>query len=282
MLFREKRSSKVSTPPRLKFRKPDDYFSFGRPSPTFSDKSHDRWAAKHIRALEQTHEILPPTHFATLKFNRCENVGSIKALLQSLTRAVGYFNRKGIGHIAIFGVLEGERDCSVHLHLLIRTNLDDPAPLIRKKLAAFNKKCGTIATLQYCEPPKDVGFVTRYPFKLGQDKLLFESNTGLRFVYHCGGYFLEKKKSDSERERLFHIILAKHEAEADKIVGYYEVFLPKPPPKRTIAALPRPRLAPPLLLNKKVHIWLLRRRQSKSRPRIRSPCEWPYIRIGCP
>lgn len=268
-------SPQISIHPSLKFHKPDDYFAFGRPSPTFSDKSHDRWAAKHIRALEQTHEILPPTHFATLKFNRCETVATIKALQQSLTRAIGYFNRKGNAHIAIFGVVEGERDCSVHLHLLIRTTLDDPAPLIRKKLAAFNKKQGTIATLPYCEPPNDVGFVTRYPFKLGQDKLLFESNTGLRFVYQCGGYFLDKTKTDSERERLFHLLLAKHEAEAEKVIGFYEDHIPQKKPNRPLAGLPRLRLAPPKLLHNKVHTPLLSRKRSKSRPRIRSPCEWP-------
>lgn len=269
-------SPQISIHPRLKNHKPDDYFAFGRPSPTFSDKSHDRWAAKHIRALEQTHEILPPTHFATLKFNRCETVGTIKALQKSLTRAVKYFNDKGNGHIAIFGVLEGERDCSVHLHLLIRSTLDDPATIIRKIIAAFNKKHGTIATLPYCEPPNDVGHVTRYPFKLGQDKLLFESNTGLQFVYRCGGYFLDKSKTDSERERRFCLILAKHEAEADKIVGYYEDFLPKKtPPKRTIADVPRLRFALPILLHNKAHIPLPNGKRTKSRPRIRSPCGWP-------
>lgn len=275
MLFREMCSPQVFSPPRLKFQKPDDYFAFGRPSPTFSDKSHDRWAARHIRALEHTHEILPPTHFATLKFNRCETVATIKALQQSLTRAIGYFNRKGNDHIAIFGVLEGEWDCSVHLHLLIRTTLDDPAPLIRKKLAAFNKKSGTIATLPYCEPPNDVGFVTRYPFKLGQDKLLFESNTGLRFVYQCGGYFLDNKKSDSERERLFHIILAKHEAEAETVIGFYEDHIAQEKPKRTLGELPSLRLEPPTLLRNKAPHPLLNRKRTKARPRIRSPCEWP-------
>ena len=225
---------------------------------------------------------LATTHFATLKFNRCETVGTINALKSSLTRAVNYFNGKGNGHIAIFGVLEGERDCSVHLHLLIRTTLDDPAPFIRKKLAAYNKKYGTIATLPYCEPPNDVGHVTRYPFKLGQDKLLFESNTGLQFVYQCGGYFLDKTKTNSERERLFHIILAKHEAEADQIVGYYEDVLPKKPPKRTLADLPRLRLAPAKLLRNKAQHPVRSKKRSKSRPRIRSPCEWPYKRTGGP
>ncbi|MDA1013957.1 MAG: hypothetical protein O3A00_05825 [Planctomycetota bacterium] len=269
---------RVFSYPRYKNHEPDDYFANNRASPTFTRKSHDRWAAKHVRALQQIHDILPPTHWLTIKFNRPEPVFIIKKFLATLTRAVGYFNKTKGQHLALFGVMEPEKGCTVHLHVLVRTTLNNPVIFLSNKIDAFNRKHGTTISIPYCEVPDEIDAVTCYPFKLGsKDKLLFESRNGLRYTYQCGKYFLGKSKLKYERERRKHWIVSKYEAEADAILCNFEDFVSKrsdPDPEGAPSSLERPRFCVVLSRDNSLRPTNECRRR-KLLPKIRSPCAWP-------
>jgi hypothetical protein len=286
----EMSSPKVFSYPQLKNHDPIDILAFGGKSPTFNRKTHDRWGSHHLRSLDELHKSTEPTHWATLKFNRLERVDTINALLDSLGTAVRYQNKKKTtksfsGTLAIFGVMNPESDGSVHYHLLVRSTLPDPAAFLNKKITSHNRKHGTIASICYCEHVNTVKGATTYGFKLGSDdKLIFCSGSGLRHVFQCGNYFDGKLKRALERRNLwtwqdkiedkFLDHLRAMEIAADKIVDGKDDFAPSTPPKRTIASLRRLRFAPPILLRNKAQHPLLSRKRTKSRPRIRSPCEW--------
>lgn len=205
--------------PDFQVHEPCEYFSNGKPSPTFNRKAHDRWGARHVRALDKLHEYAPPTHWATIKFNRLEPILTIKALTKSLTRAVGYHNRTRPVHLAMFGVHHIEADAAVHLHVLIRAGGSEPLPFLSRVIEKFNRKHGTTATVPYCEPPDDVIAVTHYAFKLGsKHKLLFTRNLGMRFVFQCGGYFVDGTKAQHERAGRHDFVLRKYEAQVDAVV----------------------------------------------------------------
>ncbi len=171
--------------PQVKFNDPSESFSIGK-SPTFSRKTHDRWGSHHRRSLDELHKSETPTHWATLKFNRLESVGTIHRLLDSLSDAVRYLNnkekKKGVvgrfvvfsrsslcarvckpvfwwksnKRLSMFGIMNPENDGSVHYHVLIRSSIPDTAAFITKKIASHNRKYGTIATLSYLKPPTNV------------------------------------------------------------------------------------------------------------------------------
>ena len=209
----------VYTFPDFQVHEPCEYFSNGKPSPTFNRKAHDRWGARHVRALDKLHEYAPPTHWATIKFNRPEPISTIKALTGSLTRAAGYYNRTRSVHLAMFGVHHIEADTAVHLHVLVRSGATDPLPFLRRVIEKFNRKHGTTVTVPYCEPPDVVIAVTHYLFKLGsKDKLLFNRNLGMRFVFQCGGYFVDGTKAQHERAGRQDFVLRKYEAQVDAVV----------------------------------------------------------------
>ena len=209
----------IYTFPSFQSHEPCEYFSNGKPSPTFNKKSHDRWGARHVRALDKLHEYLPPTYWATIKFNRPEQIATIKAFTKSLTRAVGYHNRTRPDHLALFGVLEIEGDASVHLHVLVRSGDTNPLAFLAKAADKFNKKYGTTITVPYCQRPDDAIDVTHYLFKLGsKDKLLFARNLGMRFVFQCGRYFIGATKAELERRGRADFVQRKYEAQADAAV----------------------------------------------------------------
>ncbi|MDA0834860.1 MAG: hypothetical protein O3A29_16425, partial [Planctomycetota bacterium] len=278
-------STAATLPPRRHFGPPSTK------SPTFNRKTHDRWGSHHLRSLDELHKSTEPTHWATIKFNRIERVDTINTLLDSLGTAIRYQNKKKItksfnGTLAIFGVMNPEPDGSVHYHVLIRSTLPDPAAFLNKKLKSHNRKHGTIATVCYCEQVTTAKGATTYGFKLGsEDKLIFCSGSGLRHVFQSGNYFDGKLKRALERRSLwiwqdeqedkFLDHLRAMEIAAEKIVDCNGDCVPTTPPKRTLADLPRLRLAPPTLLRDKAQRPLLCRKRTKSRPRIRSPCKWP-------
>lgn len=189
------------------------------PSPTFSRKAHDRWGARHVRALDKLHEYAPPSHWATVKFNRPEPTSTIKAFTRSLARAVGYHNRTRDAHLAMFGVHHIEADAAVHLHVLIRAGGTEALSFLVRVAEKFNRKHGTTVSVPYCEPPHDVIDVTHYLFKFGsKTKLLFNRNLGMRFVFQCGAYFVDGTKAHHERAGRGDYIVRKHEARVDAAV----------------------------------------------------------------
>lgn len=209
----------VYTFPSFQYRLPCEYYSNGQPSPTFNRKSHDRWGARHVRALDKLHEFFPPTHWATVKFNRPEPVVTIKFFLQSLARAVGYHNRSRADRLALFGVHNIEADGTVHLHVLVRASGPAPQEFLSRAVDKFNRKHRTTITVPFFEPPRDIVAVTHYPFHFdSKDKLLFSRNLGMRFVFQCGRYFLAGTKAMYEREGRFDYVLRTLESAADTVL----------------------------------------------------------------
>lgn len=267
----------ISTFPTYQIHVPSESFSNGMPSPTFNRKAHDRWGARHARALDKLHEYAPPTHWATIKFNRHETVATIKTFTASLTRAVSYHNRTQPGHVAMFGVHHIEPDATVHLHVLIRADGTDPQTFLTRATDKFNRKHETAISVPYCVAPDDVTSVTHYPFKFGsKNKLLFARSLGMRFVFQCGRYFVGGKKSQHEREGRADFIQRKHAAQVDTIIcdaeealqsaeqivvpapasrpwiahGAYHAAFPGPPSGiRRPKPLPMSRSPPPIAIN---------------------------------
>jgi len=182
-------------------------------SPTFSVESRDKWASAHVRMLGNLHDEHPPTHFVTIKLQRPESVENIKHFTKSLVDAVWYWNKKSSWMIAGRWTLEIERDNSCHLHILVRVNEDissatyftdchDPKEWFSEKTEKINRKVGTTALLNYCEPVRTVEGATSYVYKLGRsDVLLFGKGLGLRQTGHFGNYFCGSTQTELRKQR---------------------------------------------------------------------------------
>jgi hypothetical protein len=297
--------------PRYKTRSPSTSFSSGWSSPTFSHESRDLWASKHIRSLHQLHQYLPPTHWATLKFNRIETVATINQFLKSLTKAVAYFNTKSGQHIALFGNPHTIHDGTVHYHLLIRTSVVgeipfpgegntlylDPTPFLRAKIDKFNRTNGTIISLPYCERPNSGEATSKYGLQLGNHEAkLFESHLKMRFSYQCGGYFPKRTKKKHYKQGVYEWVRFKHEQQTDAIVCNFEDFASVTPDKtpEPVSHLPSSDETPAtvahhqerptryVIFESKTFVQPLNVcRRPKGPPKIRSPCTWPQNRTGC-
>jgi hypothetical protein len=99
--------------------------------------------------------------------------------------------------LAVYFVREIERNNLIHLHLLIRTSMEDPAAVLRK---IVQKASGTTAKLAHCENIRSVAAITRYTVKDVADVqegerevLLFKKGLGLNLSGQFGGYFVKTK-----------------------------------------------------------------------------------------
>ena len=301
----------VSIYPRYQNCSPSKGFTSGLSSFTYSFESRDIWGSKHLRSLRQLHQYLPPTHWATLKFNNLETVATIKQFLQCLTKAVAYFNTKSGQHIAIFGNPHMIHDGTVHYHLLIRTSpvgempfpgegdtlYLDPAPFLRGQIDKFNRKNGTIISLPYCETPNSAEATTKYGLQLGNHEAkLFEPHLKMRFSYQCGGYFPKRTKKKHYKQGVYEWVRFKHELQTDSIVCNFEDFASATPDKtpepvshlqsseKTPATVTHHQERPTLYVTFEIKIIVQRLivcRRPKGPPKIRSPCAWPQNRTGC-
>jgi hypothetical protein len=99
--------------------------------------------------------------------------------------------------LAVYFVREIERNNLIHLHLLIRTSMGDPADVLGK---IVQKASGTTAELALCENIRSVAAITRYTVKDMADVhdgelevLLFKKGLGLNLSGEFGGYFVKTK-----------------------------------------------------------------------------------------
>jgi hypothetical protein len=191
-----------------------------KPSPTWGYKAHDQWASRQLRALTAIHEIVKPTHWATVKLNQPLPLDSIRRFQVTVSKAIEYQNKQTGQHIAIYAVPEIDGESCVHYHILIRAYNIDPAKLLNGVISKFNRKNGTIISLDYIEPPESSDAVTLYSLKLGKrDTLLFLPGSLNRYTFTAGRYFLNFKIDDLREQSLNEWLFRQLECEADKLVG---------------------------------------------------------------
>lgn len=204
-------------------------------SPTWNYVSHDKWASRHLNALDAVHEIAPPTHWATIKFNTPMLTRGIRDFLKTLSKAIEYLNRctaekltvsseleiTSTGkHIALFAVAEIDAGGCVHYHVLIRASGIEPEKVLETVIAKYNAKKSTKITLPYIERPKSHNAVSIYSVKLGRrDTLLFSSGSLPRYTYTAGKYFLGIPLRELRASTRNDYFLTKAEIEVNKIVA---------------------------------------------------------------
>jgi len=177
-------------------------------SPTFSYESHERWGSRHCCALNALHEVYPATVCGTLMFNG-GNKETIAGFLSSYAQKMRYELKKTTekNKSALFGVLEVRpRDYLVHMHWLAR---HFEIQYMEDHIIKYNNKYGTRFQLKYYKLIKDIDGYSAYIFKFGCDnKLIFTKGALKRYVFHCGNYFMGRKKK-LEREGLKNFISQK-------------------------------------------------------------------------
>jgi len=143
------------------------------------------------------HRYAQPTHEAVVKFSEVRTIPEFRDFHEKLRRQAGYFAKTRAVELAVYFVREIERKNLIHLHLLIRTNMDDPAGVLGK---IVQKASGTTAELAHCENIRSVATITRYTVKDMADVqdgerevLLFKKGLGLNLSEQFGGYFVKTK-----------------------------------------------------------------------------------------
>jgi hypothetical protein len=167
-------------------------------TPSASIASRQNWAVRECGILNMNHRYAPPTHEAVVKFSKIRTIPEFRDLHEKLRRQAGYFAKTRAVELAVYFVREIERNNLIHLHLLIRTSMDDPADVLGK---IVQKASGTTAELAHCENIRSVAAITRYTVKDMADVqegkrevLLFKKGLGLNLSGQFGGYFVKTKR----------------------------------------------------------------------------------------
>lgn len=167
-------------------------------SPTDSLDSRDNWAFKQCRILDMNHELAPPTHEATIHFNRPATVSTIKSFLLRFRKALQYFCKSTNQSFAVWCIMESSQGKRIHFHLLIRTTVRFPREILKPMVTEASE---TIASLEHCEAVENVPGATRYFLKhLRQDNpkrkgvRLLKKRLGLHLCRSWNGYFVRPKK----------------------------------------------------------------------------------------
>jgi hypothetical protein len=191
-----------------------------RPSPTWSHKAHDKWASRQCRALTAIHEILKPTHWATIKLNQYFGTDTVRRFQGVVSKAIEYRNKQEGQHIAIYAAHEINEGGIIHYHVLIRASNIDPDKFLNGVISKFNRKNGTVINMKFIEPPESSDAVTLYTFKLGKhDTLLFSPGSLSRYTFTAGRYFMKFRIDDLSRQSLDNWLLWRMEKQVDNIVG---------------------------------------------------------------
>ena len=164
---------------------------------TSSVAARRAWSRKEGAILERNHRELAPTHEATVRFGRPCPAGELTRFQTGFARRLGYHAKSRGVELAVYWVREIDRGNRVHLHLLIRTELQDPGTVLRR---IVEKASGGVAGLPHCEPIRSVAAITKYVVKDlievrdgRREVLLFRRGCGLRLSGQCGGYFVRGK-----------------------------------------------------------------------------------------
>ena len=191
-----------------------------KPSATWSHKAHDKWASRICRALTAIHEILPPTHWATIKLNQHIPTDDIGKFQSTISKAIEYRNRQSGQHIALYALHEINDEAIVHYHVLIRASNMDPKAFLNSVIAKFNRKNGTSIDMEYIKPPMSTDAVSIYSIKLGiHSKPLFSPGSLSRYSFTAGRYFLNFPVEDLRQQSLDDWLLTRMEIQVDNIVG---------------------------------------------------------------
>lgn len=172
-------------------------------SPTFNPKTHDKWGSNHVRSLNEIHKSLPPTDFATLKFNERLHDYEIIHFIDTLIKSINYHNDKNPSEaIHLFAILNPDKSGLIHYHVTIRTQKADVHDWFLNKINKYNDKNNRNITFEYCEQVITPEAVTIYPFKLGnENKILLLPGTAIRHTFYVK-YFIGNKKSELSRSNL--------------------------------------------------------------------------------
>ena len=199
---------------------PAEFDDRAKPSPTWSHKAHDKWASRQMRALTAIHQIVEPTHWATVKLNQPLPLDTIRKFQSVVSKAVEYQNKKADQHIALYAVPEIDDGYCVHYHVLIRALNIDPDKFLNGVISKFNRKNGTKINMQYIKPPESTDAVSLYSLTLGRhDTLLFSPGSLNRYTFTAGRYFMNFKIRKLREQSLNEWLFRQLECEADKIVG---------------------------------------------------------------
>lgn len=83
-----------------------------------------------MRHSEYNHRYAQPTHEAVVKFTEVRTIPESRNFHEKLRRQADYFAKTRAVELAVYSVQEIERNNLIHLHLLIRTNMEDPADVL--------------------------------------------------------------------------------------------------------------------------------------------------------
>lgn len=166
-------------------------------TPSASIESRQNWAVRECGILNMNHRYAQPTHEAVVKFSVVRTIPEFRDFHEKLRRQTGYFAKTRAVELAVYFVREIERNNLIHLHLLIRSSMEDPADVLGK---IVEKASGTTAELVHCENIRSVAAITRYTVKDMADVqdgerevVLFKKGLGLNLSGQFGGYFVKTK-----------------------------------------------------------------------------------------
>lgn len=167
-------------------------------TPSASIESRQNWAVRECGILNMNHWYAQPTHEAVVKFSEVLSIPEFRDFHEKLRRQADFFAKTREVELAVYFVLEIERNNLIHLHLLIRTSVEDPVAVLGK---IVQKASGTTAEQAHCKNIRSVASITRYTFKDMADVqdgerevLLFKKGLGLNLSGQFGGYFVKTKR----------------------------------------------------------------------------------------
>lgn len=102
------------------------------------------------------------THEAVVKFSEVRTIPEFRDFHEKLRRQAGYFAKTRAVKLAVYFVREIERNNLIHLHLLIRTGMNDPSDVLGK---IVQKASGATAELTHCENIRSVAAMTHHTVK---------------------------------------------------------------------------------------------------------------------
>jgi hypothetical protein len=216
-----------------------------RASATWSHAARRKWASGQFSALNELHQLAPPTHWATLKLNEPLPLGEVVKFHSVIAKAIAYQNRskatdfdisfdleiKTDGrHISIYAIPEINEAWCIHYHMMIRATKIDPISLLNLVISKYNRKHGRKVSMEWDAIPRVAGAISNYTVKLNgkkkgnngqpdRDVLLFAPGSLNRYVFTAGNYFLKmgvvKLRRQNRRDGLLRLL----ELKADSIVA---------------------------------------------------------------
>jgi len=186
-------------------------------------------------ALTALHEIVQPTHWATIKLHQPLPLDEIRRFHAAVSKAIEYKNRPKASlvevhpdltitttgqHIAIFAIPEIDEGFCLHYHVLVRATNINPSIFLNGVISKYNRKYCTKISMEFIEPPNSTEAVSIYSLKLGDHGiLLFAPGSLSRYTFTAGKYFLNLGVKKLRLKRRNEWRLQELEKQVDTIVG---------------------------------------------------------------